>query len=102
MVWQQLFTERFGSLGRFQLGQTVDSPLAADLFAKSSRTPGIRIFERDIRGELNGEAVEGKLFALVGQTNFGSLIIYPSALLAPKGRLGGIHSDHESHQRFAC
>lgn len=87
-IWLQLFDERIGRHGNFQMGPTTDSPLSQALFPQSSAY-GIPVYERAIVGTFNGIQVEGRLFATIGQTQT-SLLLYPSALLAPQGRLPAV------------
>lgn len=84
-VWLQLFDERVGRLGSFQVGPTVQSELAPQLFPKAYAA-GIPVLEKSVAGTLQGAPVEGKLFALIGETQV-SLIMYPSVVLAPQGRM---------------
>ncbi len=84
-VWMQLFHERVGQYGDFQFGPTMESPLAQVLFPKSFAF-GIPVFERSLVGTFRGTQVDGKLFTILGQTRM-NIILYPSALLAPQGRL---------------
>lgn len=83
--WWQLFYQRLGQLGNFNLGPTTPSPVAQVLFAKSLRA-GIPVYERAIQGTLSGRPVEGKLFAQVADTGY-SLLLYGSVLLCPRGYL---------------
>ena len=84
-VWLQLFDERVGRFGDFQIGPTMESALAQALFPQSFAYR-IPIYERGFTGTFQGIPVDGRLFATVGQTQT-SLILYPSAVFAPRGRL---------------